>query len=63
MYKIVKNEKNTVLGYKKGLKIKSGYSKIFFDPKLYIELFFIFAKNLIVMDIFVILGFLVRICV
>ena len=42
------------------------YFEIFciFDPKLYIEIFCIFVKNLIVLEIFVILAFfLVRICV
>ena len=36
---------------------------VFFDPKLYIEIFCNFVKNLIVLEIFVILGlsFLVRI--
>ena len=62
-HKLRKNTKNTVFSYKKGSKTKSENKKIFFDPKLYIESFCTFVKNLIVLDVFVILGFLVRICV
>ena len=56
-----KKHKNTVLGYKKGSKTKSENGKIFFDPKLYIELFCNFVKYLIVLDVVLILGILVRI--
>ena len=55
---MVKKHKNTVLGYKKGSKTKSENGKIFFDPKLYIELFCNFVKYLIVIDVVLILGIL-----
>ena len=55
---MVKKHKNTVFGYKKGSKTKSEKSKIFLDPKLYIETFCTFVKNLIVFVIFRFLGFL-----
>ena len=48
---MVKKHNNTVLGYKKGSKTKSENEQIFFDPKLYIELFCNFVKNLIVLCI------------
>ena len=57
MYKKVKKHENTVFGYKKGSKTKSENLKIFFDPKLYIETFCIFEKNLILLDIFEFFGF------
>ena len=57
-----KNTKSTVFGYKNGSKTKSDNWKIFFDPKLYIEIFCTFVKYCIVSVIFWILGFLVRIC-
>ena len=57
MYKKVKKHENTVFGYKKGSKTKSENLKIFFDPKLYIETFCIFEKNLILFDIFEFFGF------
>ena len=57
---MVKNQKK-VLGHKKGSKIKSENSKIFFDPKLYVEIFWTFVKILIVSDVFVILDVLVGI--
>ena len=61
LLKMVRKHKNTVFDYKKGSKTKSEKSKIFLDPKLYIETFCTFVKNLIVFAIFWIVGFLVRI--
>ena len=60
---MVKKSENTILGYKKESKIKFVNSNIFFDPNLYIDIFFTFVKNLVVSDIFVTLGVLVKICV